>query len=157
MMLARTLATCAAVASLLGACRDSFVPHPANEALPVATAPTAPAPVAARSGGRITGLAGHRAAGSVTLRVDGDGVAVLTMHDDFVMDAQPDPHVYLNTEPTVHRGAPLRVGALAQSRGGHRYVFRLPAGGAPTKYTHVVIWCNRYDVGLAQAPLASTP
>ena len=103
--------------------------------------------------GRFRGLEGHSASGGVTFRVS-DGSGELIFGEDFSSTPVPDPHVYLATEPDANRGSRLRIATLARSRGAHRYAFRLPEG---VQYAFVLIWCDKYNVGVGAARLGNLP
>ena len=62
----------------------------------------------------------------------------------------PDPQLYLNTEPDPNRGRPLRFARLRSFSGAQSYTFRVPADAA---YTYVLLWCDRYNVGVGIAAL----
>ena len=104
-------------------------------------------------GGRFAGLAGHSASGGVTFRVS-DGTAELIFGEDFSSTPVPDPHVYVSTEPDANRGSRLRIATLASSRGAQRYAFRLPEG---VQHGFVLVWCDKYNVGVGAARLGNLP
>ncbi|MGH7526981.1 MAG: DM13 domain-containing protein [Gemmatimonadales bacterium] len=109
--------------------------------------PEGEAPASGGATGRFTGLAGHAAGGGVTFSVNGD-VGTIAFADDFTSTRVPDPHVYLNTTTDANRGTPLRVATLVSPTGAQTYTFRLPTG---ISYTHVLVWCDRYNVGVGAA------
>jgi hypothetical protein len=137
--------------SAASACRsEPFVPEDGSTAGPATQAEMGRG--VSSFTGRLDGLDGHSATGRVEVTVDSAGVATVRLFPDFASHEVPDPHLYLNTAPTVHRGRPLRIGVLRASRGEQRYTFRTE--NAP--FSHLVIWCNRYDVGVASAALVPT-
>jgi hypothetical protein len=96
---------------------------------------------------------GYAVTGSVTLVRDSTG-ALLTFSGDFSIMQTPGPTVYLNTTANPNTGQPLRLGALKSISGAQSYAVRLPAGVA---YTHVLIWCDPFNVPMAQAVLPVMP
>ncbi len=122
-------------------------------------APTAPnaAPLepgaAAPSGSGMVGQlqrTGYAVTGTVSLAID-VSAARLDLSGDFTIGQTPGPTVYLNTTNNPNTGQPLRIGALKSNRGAQSYSFQLPAG-AP-KYTWVIIWCDPFNVAMAEARL----
>jgi hypothetical protein len=71
----------------------------------------------------------------------------------------PDVQVYLVAAPdakdneTVTRAGFIRIGDLKGNMGDQNY--ELPAGVDLNKYRSVTIWCRRFGVNFATAPLAS--
>lgn len=96
---------------------------------------------------------GYAVTGTATLVID-KGVALLDFSADFSIASTPGPFVYLNTDANPNRGQPLRVAALRARTGAQRYSFQVPAG---VRYTHVIIWCDPFNVGMAQAVIPPTP
>jgi Electron transfer DM13 len=96
---------------------------------------------------------GYNVTGTATLTVE-DGVAQLDFSENFSIARTPGPFVYLNTNANPNMGQPLRVGALRSLTGAQRYTFQIPAG---VRYTHVIIWCDPFNVGMAQAAIPPTP
>ena len=118
-----------------------------------ATPPTAPnamlvdgaGPAATGVAGRWVGV-GHGVTGSVRYSVQGDQ-ARLDFSDDFTVSPSPGPFVYVNTTNNANTGRPLRVAALRSNSGAQSYVFALPAG---TTFTWVLLWCDPFNVALAE-------
>lgn len=79
-----------------------------------------------------------------------DGVGEVSFADDFSSTPVPDPHVYVATEPDANRGTRLRIGLLQSSAGPQSYAFRLPDD---TDYRYVLVWCDRFNVGVGAARL----
>jgi Electron transfer DM13 len=96
---------------------------------------------------------GYNVTGTATLVID-KGVAQLDFSPDFSIASTPGPFVYLNTDANPNRGQPLRVAALRARTGAQRYTFQVPAG---VRYSHVIIWCDPFNVGMAQAVIPPTP
>jgi Electron transfer DM13 len=127
-----------------------------------ATPPTAPdaVPLAPDAGAPpVSGVTavfkptGHAVSGSATLGVS-NGAARLSFSPDFSTDRVPGPVVYLNTTNNPNSGKPLRVGALKSLKGAQDYTFSVPAG---TSYTYVLIWCDPFNVPMAEAMIPPTP
>lgn len=123
------------------------------------TAPTAMlvdggTPPAAGAGvmGRWLGV-GHGVSGSVRFTVK-DGVGRLDFSDDFTLTDAPGPFVYLNTTNNANKGTPLRISALKSNRGAQSYTFQMPAGAV---YTWVLLWCDPFNVALAETQIPPTP
>ncbi|MDZ4673240.1 MAG: DM13 domain-containing protein [Gemmatimonadota bacterium] len=96
---------------------------------------------------QFVGAGGHQAAGTVTVRVEGNR-ARLDFSADFLVDGVPGPYVYLNTTNNPNSGAPLRVAALQRNSGSQTYTFLIPAG---VSYTWVLVWCDPFNVGVGEA------
>lgn len=96
---------------------------------------------------------GYDVSGMATLIIDKDR-AQLDFSSDFAIANTPGPFIYLNTEANPNRGRPLRVAALRSRTGAQRYTFQVPAG---VRYTHVIIWCDPFNVAMAHAVLPSAP
>lgn len=69
------------------------------------------------------------------------------------VDQTPGPFVYLNTTNNPNSGMPLRVGALKNRSGAQTCSFQVPPGG---KYTHVLIWCDPFNVAMVDAVIPPT-
>ncbi len=122
------------------------------------TPPTAPDAVAVPPGGPIasgTGVTGsffktgYAVTGMATLSIRND-TARLDFSPDFNIASTPGPFVYLNTTGNANQGMPLRVGALRSRTGAQSYTFLVPQG---VRYTKVLIWCDPFNVGMAEATL----
>ena len=83
-----------------------------------------------------------------------NGVARLDFSDDVSVGAVPGPFVYVNTTNDANTGRPLRVAALRNNTGAQSYVFQLPDGAS---YTWVLIWCDPFNVPVAEASIPPTP
>lgn len=117
-------------------------------ALGVATGATLALPALAQGSvrsGTFTGLNGHVTTG--TAQVDGSTV---TLMDDFVFDGAPDPKVALGING-AYDPATL-MGALRSDLGASAYT--APAGIDTSAYNEVWIWCERFNVALAVAPIS---
>ncbi|MEO7501241.1 MAG: DM13 domain-containing protein [Gemmatimonadaceae bacterium] len=139
------------VASITSGGCSSATPPTAPDAMLVEPEMSQPA-----AGTGVTGLwvgVGHSVRGSVRFSVK-NGVARLDLSDDFSVSAVPGPFVYVNTTNNANTGRPLRVSALGSNSGAQSYVFQLPAGAA---YTWVLIWCDPFNVAVAEAQIPATP
>ena len=142
-------------ALVLAACGVS--PPTAPDAIPVDPPPAGGGGMGGGGGGstpgslagQFGGLPGHGASGGVTVQVSG-GVATITFGADFSSSPVPDPHVYLNTTADANRGQPIRIAGLTSARGAQVYSAQVPAG---VTYTYVLVWCDRYNVGVGAAML----
>ena len=96
---------------------------------------------------------GYDVTGTLQL-VAANGVAQLTFSSDFSVAQTPGPVVYVNTTNNPNTGQPLRLGALKARRGAQSYTFQLPPG---VRYTWVIMWCDPFNVPMAEAAIAPTP
>lgn len=137
------------LALAIGACSKA-TPPTAPDATPVNPGP----PPVAGSGvlGTFVGV-GHVGRGSVRFTVQ-NGVGQLDFSADFAVSAVPGPFVYVNTTNNANRGRPLRVAALQSNSGAQSYAFQLPSG---VSYTFVLIWCDPFNVPVAEAAIPPTP
>lgn len=128
-----------------------------------ATPPTAPNATPAEIGaappasstvlGRFSGAGGHSGQGSVTFSAQNE-IGRLDFSADFSVSGVPGPFVYLNTTNNANTGRPLRVAALKANSGAQTYSFQLPVG---VTYTFVLIWCDPYNVPVAEATVPPLP
>lgn len=125
-------------------------PPTAPDAVPVTPGDTTPSGMGVSAPFVRTG---YTVSGQATLAI-ANGVAQLDFSSDFSIAATPGPFVYLNTGANPNAGQPLRVGALRSRNGAQRYTFQVPAG---VRYTHVIIWCDPFNVGMAHAVVPPTP
>lgn len=70
------------------------------------------------------------------------------------MSAVPGPFVYVNTTNNANTGSALRVAALRSNSGAQSFAFQIPAGAT---YAWVLVWCDPFNVPVAEARLPSTP
>lgn len=130
-----------------------FVPRTAHDAFPAANAGTGP-PVALSSG-RFHGVA-HRAHGMATVYQTPGAGRTLRL-SGFETSNGPDVRVYLiaaadaSDDATVTRGGFVEVGPLRGSRGDQNYP--LPPALDVSRFHAVTIWCRRFQVNFATAPL----
>ena len=88
-----------------------------------------------------------------------DGSRILRL-TDFTTSNGPDVRVYLvaasdaNDNDTVKRSGFVELGKLKGNDGDQNY--DVPADLDLGKYRAVTIWCNRFSVNFATAPLSPT-
>jgi hypothetical protein len=102
--------------------------------------------------GNFRGVAGHDAGGGyeVVLR---DGRYVVRMTESFASEKVPDGHVYLsNHAESLGRDA-YHVNRLIRRNGEQEYL--LPEDIDPTAFKFLLVWCVRFNVGVAAGPLAT--
>jgi len=125
---------------------------PAASATDAAAEPTAPAALAA---GQFHSVS-HETKGTATIHDLGGGHRVLRL-TDFATSNGPDVRVYLvaaadaNDNETVTKAGFVEVGKLKGNEGDQNY--DIPADLDLTKYRAVTVWCRRFGVNFATAPL----
>jgi hypothetical protein len=130
-----------------------FVNKRVNEGLVVASQ-GATAPMIVLSG-RFHSVA-HETRGTASVHELGGGSRVLRL-TDFATSNGPDVRVYLIEAPdasdnaTVTKSGYLELGKLKGNEGNQNY--EIPAGTDLNKYHAVTIWCYRFNVNFATAPL----
>ena len=96
----------------------------------------------------------HESSGTARL-LEGPGGRRWLRFDPLHTSNGPDVVVLLSPKKvdgwTGYDQGELRLGALKGNRGAQNY--ELPAGVDLSKYASAVIWCDRFDVGFAAAPL----
>lgn len=128
-----------------------------NEALP-AEAAAQPAAPAALFTGRFHSVA-HETRGSATVHQLMSGKRILRL-TEFVTSNGPDVRVYLVAAPdasdneTVKQAGFIELGKLKGTEGDQNY--DIPAGLDLNRYRAVTIWCRRFAVNFATAPLTPT-
>jgi len=96
----------------------------------------------------------HSASGTATI-YQKDGSHVLRFEDDTDIQNGPDLYVWLLAEDTYPGGVPadfIDLGKIKGNVGGQNY--GLPPEYEPTVHRFVMIWCLRFDVPFAAAPLS---
>ena len=132
-----------------------FVNNKVNEAFPAAQAASGNVPVAIYSG-RFHGVA-HATQGTATIHRLADGKRVLRL-TDFETSNGPDVRVYMiaandaSDSATVKSAGFVELGKLKGNQGDQNY--DIPADLDLNKYRAVTIWCARFGVNFATAPLA---
>ena len=129
-----------------------FVNKRVNEGIVTAQGATAPMIVLS---GRFHSVA-HETKGNASVHDLGGGSRVLRL-TDFATSNGPDVRVYLiaagdaSDNATVTKSGYLELGKLKGNEGDQNY--EIPAGTDLTKYHAVTIWCYRFNVNFATAPL----
>jgi hypothetical protein len=133
-----------------------FVKTTVNESLPeVAVAQTANADAGVLLSGAFRSIA-HETRGSATVHDLGGGRRVVRF-TDFATSNGPDVRVYLVAAPdapdneTVTKAGFVELGKLKGTEGDQNY--EIPADLDLGKYRAVTIWCRRFSVNFATAPL----
>lgn len=136
-----------------------FVNKRVNEGLVTASASTAAGDVAASPTSILSGQfhsVAHETKGTAAVHQLGGGRRVLRL-TDFATSNGPDVRVYLiaasdaSDDETVTKSGYLELGKLKGNQGDQNY--EIPAGTDLTKYHAVTIWCARFNVNFATAPL----
>jgi hypothetical protein len=134
-----------------------FVNATVNESFPAATAAksNSDAMIKPLSEGRFHDVA-HKGVGMATIHQLTDGKRVLRF-TDFETSNGPDVQVYLvaaedaTDNDTVKQAGFVELGALKGNIGDQNY--DVPADVDLSKYKAVTIWCRRFGVNFATAPL----
>ncbi|GAA5526935.1 DM13 domain-containing protein [Herpetosiphon gulosus] len=97
----------------------------------------------------------HKSGGMATLYQQPDGSNLLRLSDFFV-EAGPDMYIFVAkaaeiNQPSDLQAGYLELGKLKGSEGNQNY--SLPADFDPALYSNVVIWCEKYQVLMAVAPI----
>jgi hypothetical protein len=101
----------------------------------------------------------HQTQGSATIYQLAAGRRVLRLMD-FETSNGPDVRVYLigasdaTDNATVTKNGFIEIGKLKGNQGDQNY--DLPAGIDLSKYHAVTIWCHRFNVNFATAPLMAS-
>jgi Electron transfer DM13 len=114
------------------------------------TAPQGPTAIAT---GTFSGI-DHSATGTATVYEQG-GTSVLRFEDDTDIQNGPDLYVWLLASDNYDGGAPdahLDLGKIKGNVGGQNY--ELPGEYDRTVHRVVLVWCKRFAVPFAAAPLA---
>lgn len=130
-----------------------FINKSVNEQFPTASAASQPKVVTAGSFHSVA----HETKGSATIYQGPDGKRTLRF-TDFQTSNGPDVQVYLvanndaSDNDTVTKSGFLSLGALKGNIGDQNY--EIGSNVDLTKYRAVTIWCRRFGVNFATAPLA---
>ena len=138
-----------------------FVNQKVNEALAPVAVSAAMTPGEAAASDQVLATGGfhsvaHETRGTASVHDLGGGSRVLRL-TDFVTSNGPDVRVYLiaardaSDNATVTKAGYLELGKLKGNEGDQNY--EIPAGTDLTKYRAVTIWCRRFGVNFATAPL----
>jgi hypothetical protein len=101
--------------------------------------------------GAFAGMDGHKARGSFEV-VTASGASELRFGKDFSVDKGPDVYVVLS-KGEKGGATGLSLGKLKKFSG--EQALAIPAGTDLAVYSHVVLWCKKYDTTMGAAPLAS--
>ncbi len=134
---------------VLSACNGAAPPTAPN-AEPVA--PGLPAPSGSGASGRFVKTR-YDVSGTATLRIT-NGVGQLDLSSDFSVAQTPGPFLYINSTNNPNTGQPLRIASLKGISGARSYTFAVPAG---VQYSWVIIWCDPFNVPMAEASIAPVP
>lgn len=129
--------------------RSAADPAPPTTTTSATTSATGPETITA---GDFYGIA-HPGAGTATV-YEQDGAYVLRFEDNTDITNGPDLYVWLLADADYQGGTPadyLDLGKLKGNIGGQNY--ELPAGFDPAVHRAVLIWCRRFSVAFAAAPL----
>ena len=127
-----------------------------------ATPPTAPDAMAVLPGTQIpmgTGVSGrfvrtrYDVTGTATVLIE-NGVGVIELSPDFSLAQSPGPFLYLNTTNNPNTGQPIRIASLRGRNGAQRFTFAVPAG---VRYSWLIIWCDPFNVTMAEAAITPVP
>lgn len=115
----------------------------------IATLTLAPNAFAAEliSTGQMSGEAGHVASGTVNIVDEGDR-KIVHLTSDFNFDGGPDVKVALGRDGYDPNTI---LAPLSSNTGSQAYA--IPSTIDPTQYNQVWLWCERFNVGLAVAPM----
>ena len=128
-----------------------------SEAFPAAAAGSMPARAMAVAAGRFHGVA-HATRGTATIYQAPGGKRTLRL-TDFQTSNGPDVQLYLvaaadaGDNDTVTKAGFLPLGALKGNVGDQNY--DVPENADLGKYRAVTVWCRRFGVNFATAPLAA--
>jgi hypothetical protein len=137
------------LAALLLGCSGA-TPPTAPDAMEVT--PGTPTPMGTGVTGRFV-KTGYDVTGTATVRIE-NGVGVIELSSDFNISQTPGPFLYLNTTNNPNSGQPLRIANIRGKTGAQRFTFAVPAG---VRYSWVVIWCDPFNVAMAEAPITPVP
>jgi hypothetical protein len=134
-----------------------FINQTVNEGFPAPAAAAASADPVEIATGSFHGVA-HDAKGKATIFQLPDGKRVLRL-SEFETSNGPDLRLFLvaasdaTDSDTVKKAGYLSLGSLKGNQGDQNY--DLPADADLAKYRAVTVWCNRFSVNFATAPLTS--
>jgi hypothetical protein len=135
-----------------------FVNAKVNESLPTASASTTNTSETIIASGSFHDVA-HKGMGRASIYQLADGKRILRF-TNFETSNGPDVHVYLvaandaSDSETVKRAGFVEVAALKGNIGDQNY--DLPSDVNLSKYRAVTIWCKRFGVNFATAPLSAS-
>jgi len=131
-----------------------FIDDTVAEGLPPAAAS---GEVTTLTSGTFRGL-NHSAEGTAHLIRSEDGTAFVRFADDFVVENGPDLVVWLSAAPASSDERAftedfIPLAGLKGNIGSQNY--EIPSDVDLSRYRSVLVWCRRFNVGFAAAPLES--
>jgi hypothetical protein len=102
--------------------------------------------------GMFAGANKHTVTGSYEI-VQVNGKAAVQLGSDFKLDGAPDPYVVLSPTDKGDASGALNLGKLQKPAG--QQVYPIPAGTDLAAYTHVLIYCKKFNATLGQSDLIS--
>ncbi len=114
--------------------------------------PSLPAPGGTGVSGRFVKTR-YDVTGTATLRI-ANGLGQLDLSSDFSVTQTPGPFLYINTTNDPNTGQPLRIANIRGKSGAQTYTFAVPAG---VRYAWVIIWCDPFNVPMAEASIPPVP
>ncbi|MCL1601323.1 MAG: DM13 domain-containing protein [Actinomycetia bacterium] len=132
---------------------DSTAPSESSTTTAPAPTTTQPSVPLAISTGAFFGI-DHAASGTATV-YEQDGAYVLRFEDDTDIQNGPDLYIWLLEDDEYSGGEPseyIDLGKIKGNVGGQNY--ELPAEFDPDVHKSVLVWCLRFSVPFAAAPLA---
>ena len=99
------------------------------------------------SGGKMVGVSGHQAGGTIAIVKDGE-MTKLVLKADFSFQAAPDAKLGFGRDGYI-KGTIFSK--LEKLQGAQEYV--IPASVDLTKYNEVWVWCEKFNVPLGVAKL----
>jgi len=141
-----------------------FIDQTVNESLAAAATPAAAAPAGASeapallAGGQFHSVH-HETAGRASIYGLPDGRRVLRF-TEFSTSNGPDVRIYLvaaddaTDNETVTKAGFIELGLMKGNKGDQNY--DVPADVDLSKYRAVTVWCRRFGVNFATAPLTTT-
>lgn len=102
--------------------------------------------------GAFVDAGGHKATGTAEL-VTKDGRSQLKLSDDFSVEKGPDVYVVLSPSAAMAPSGTKQLGKVKHFSGAQ--TFDVPAGVDLSTFTHVVLWCKKFDVLMGTAELAA--
>ena len=137
--------------TLAAAC-SSAAPPTAPDAVPVLPGAGTVLPMGMGVTGRFVKTR-YDVTGTATVVIE-NGVGVLDLSADFSISQTPGPYLYLNTTNNPNTGQPIRIASLRGKSGAQRFTFIVPAG---VRYSWLVIWCDPFNIPMAEAPITPVP
>jgi hypothetical protein len=129
-----------------GAGAGATVPEPADDA-----GQDDAAEIVTVVSGTFSGLANYSGGGDAVVLNDGTEQRFLRFEENFETSNGPDLNVYLTVGGDVDAGY-VDLGDLRGNIGSQNY--EIPTNVDLAEFDTVVIWCVRFGVGFAEAPLA---